>query len=52
VAARHRDRGHDRRDQPERQRGRPFLAVEQAALSQITPDSRRTSVFAWFNLAG
>ncbi len=30
----------------------PFLAVEQAALSQITPDSRRTSVFAWFNLAG
>ncbi len=30
----------------------PFLAVEQAALSQITPDARRTRVFAWFNLVG
>ncbi len=30
----------------------PFLAVEQAALSQTTPDARRTSVFAWYNLAG
>jgi MFS family permease len=30
----------------------PFLAVEQAALSQVTPDARRTSVFAWFNLVG
>ena len=30
----------------------PFLAVEQAALSQATPDARRTSVFAWYNLAG
>jgi MFS family permease len=30
----------------------PFLAVEQAALSQTLPDSRRTSVFAWFNLTG
>ncbi|MBI2777511.1 MAG: MFS transporter [Chloroflexi bacterium] len=30
----------------------PFLAVEQAALSQSTPDARRTPVFAWYNLAG
>jgi len=30
----------------------PFLAIEQAALSQILPDSRRTAVFAWYNLAG
>jgi MFS family permease len=30
----------------------PFLAVEQAALSQATPDARRTPVFAWYNLAG
>ena len=30
----------------------PFLAVEQAALSQATPDARRTSVFAWYNLVG
>ncbi len=30
----------------------PFLAVEQAALSQTTPGVRRTSVFAWYNLAG
>jgi MFS family permease len=30
----------------------PFLAVEQAALSQTLPDSRRTRVFAWFNLTG
>ena len=30
----------------------PFLAVEQAALSQVTPDARRTTVFAWFNLVG
>lgn len=30
----------------------PFLSVEQAALSQITPDERRTTVFAWYNLAG
>jgi MFS family permease len=30
----------------------PFLAVEQAALSQTTPGARRTSVFAWYNLAG
>jgi predicted MFS family arabinose efflux permease len=30
----------------------PFLAVEQASLSQIVPDLRRTQVFAWYNLAG
>jgi MFS family permease len=30
----------------------PFLSVEQAALSQLLPDNRRTQVFAWYNLAG
>jgi MFS family permease len=30
----------------------PFLAVEQAALSEVTPGRRRTSIFAWYNLAG
>jgi MFS family permease len=30
----------------------PFLAVEQAALSETTPDERRTATFAWYNLAG
>ena len=30
----------------------PFLAIEQAALSQIVPDARRTATFAWYNLAG
>ncbi|MFL5777899.1 MAG: MFS transporter, partial [Chloroflexota bacterium] len=30
----------------------PFLAVEQAALSEATADSRRTPTFAWYNLAG
>jgi MFS family permease len=30
----------------------PFLAIEQASLSQILPDKRRTSVFAWYNLTG
>jgi MFS family permease len=30
----------------------PFLAVEQAALSQTTADRARTRVFAWFNLTG
>jgi predicted MFS family arabinose efflux permease len=30
----------------------PFLAVEQASLSQTVPDERRTGVFAWFNLTG
>lgn len=30
----------------------PFLSVEQAALSQIVGDERRTDVFAWYNLVG
>lgn len=30
----------------------PFLSVEQAALSHIVSDERRTDVFAWYNLAG
>jgi MFS family permease len=30
----------------------PFLAVEQAGLSEVTDASRRTSVFAWYNLTG
>ena len=30
----------------------PFLAVEQASLSQIVGDERRTPVFAWYNVAG
>ncbi len=30
----------------------PFLSIEQAALSQIVPDQKRTSVFAWYNLVG
>jgi MFS family permease len=30
----------------------PFLSIEQAALSQLLPNERRTRVFAWYNLAG
>src|SRR5262245_58351591 len=30
----------------------PFLAIEQAALSHVVDDTRRTGVFAWYNLAG
>jgi MFS family permease len=30
----------------------PFLAIEQASLSQILTEDRRTSVFAWYNLTG
>ena len=30
----------------------PFLSVEQAGLSQIIPNKKRTQVFAWYNLAG
>ncbi|HMK07978.1 MAG TPA: MFS transporter [Anaerolineales bacterium] len=30
----------------------PFLSIEQAALTQITPDRERTRLFAWYNLAG
>ena len=28
----------------------PFLAVEQASLSQAVPDGARTAIFGWFNL--
>src|SRR5512147_646114 len=30
----------------------PFLSIEQAALSQLVSDQRRTQVFAWYNLVG
>jgi predicted MFS family arabinose efflux permease len=30
----------------------PFLSIEQACLSQLVPDDRRTQTFAWYNLAG
>jgi MFS family permease len=30
----------------------PFLSIEQATLSQIVTDDRRTQVFAWYNLFG
>ena len=30
----------------------PFLSIEQAGLSQLVPDKRRTQIFAWYNLAG
>lgn len=30
----------------------PFLSIEQAALSQIVPDEKRTHMFAWYNLVG
>ncbi len=30
----------------------PFLAVEQAALSQTIPGRRRTATFAWYHLVG
>jgi MFS family permease len=30
----------------------PFLSIEQASLTQLLPAERRTSVFAWYNLAG
>ncbi len=30
----------------------PFLSIEQAALSHLLPDNRRTGVFAWYNLVG
>jgi len=30
----------------------PFLAIEQAALAQMTGPERRTQVFAWYSLAG
>ncbi len=30
----------------------PFLSIEQAALSEVVPDSMRTRVFAWYALSG
>ncbi len=30
----------------------PFLAIEQAALTETIPGTRRTSTFAWYNLVG
>ena len=30
----------------------PFLAVEQASLTQTLPDRERTRVFGWYNLVG
>jgi MFS family permease len=30
----------------------PFLSVEQAALTQLLPDDKRTRTFAWYNLVG
>jgi MFS family permease len=30
----------------------PFLSVEQAGLTQIISDAKRTQFFAWYNLAG
>ncbi len=30
----------------------PFLSIEQAILPQTAPDTNRTAVFAWYNLAG
>jgi len=30
----------------------PFLSIEQAALSHVVPDQARTTVFAWYTLAG
>jgi len=30
----------------------PFLSIEQAALSQIFSNERRTHIFAWYNLVG
>ncbi|MEI7846569.1 MAG: MFS transporter [Chloroflexota bacterium] len=30
----------------------PFLSVEQAGLTQVIADGKRTNVFAWYNLVG
>jgi MFS family permease len=30
----------------------PFLSIEQASLSQLIADKKRTQAFAWYNLAG
>jgi MFS family permease len=30
----------------------PFLPIEQASLSEVTPAKRRTGIYAWYNLTG
>ena len=30
----------------------PFLPIEQASLTEVTPAARRTSIYAWYNLVG
>jgi len=30
----------------------PFLSVEQAGLTQLVPNEKRTQIFAWYNLVG
>jgi MFS family permease len=30
----------------------PFLSVEQAGLTQLIPDEKRTKIFAWYNMVG
>jgi MFS family permease len=30
----------------------PFLSIEQASLTELAPNQRRTHIFAWYNLAG
>jgi MFS family permease len=30
----------------------PFLSIEQASLTQLVPDRKRTNIFAWYNLVG
>ena len=30
----------------------PFLPIEQASLTEVTPANRRTKIYAWYNLTG
>ena len=30
----------------------PFLPIEQASLTEVTPAGRRTNIYAWYNLTG
>ncbi len=30
----------------------PFLPIEQASLTEVTPAERRTTIYAWYNLTG
>jgi MFS family permease len=30
----------------------PFLPIEQASLTEVTPPDRRTTIYAWYNLTG